>query len=159
MSGIADNDYIQKAVDRYSDTILRVAFQYTRSRHDAEDIMQDVFISMLKQPSEFESDSHLKAWLIRVTINKSKDFVKSSKRKTVELLDIYSYNFEPEEASILTMMQKLSPFDRNIIYLFYFENYSAKEIADILKVKEGLVFVRMSRARQKLKILLENQEI
>jgi len=151
-----DKEFIRKTVDLYADTVLRVAFHYTRNRTDAEDIMQEVFLALIKQP-QFSEQEHIKAWLIRVAINKGKDFLKSSKRKTAELLDVYSYNFEQEESEILQRVKMLPPFDRNLIYLYYFENYSVGEIAKILKTKEGTVYVRLKRARYKLKDILEEE--
>ena len=113
-------------------------------------------MALMKRPEGFGGDeSHLKAWLIRVAINKGKDFRKSSKRKTAELKDIYSYNLEKEESEVMHRVRALPPPDRSLIYLYYFENYSVEEIAQNLKIKAGTIYVRLKRAREKLKDLLE----
>ena len=151
-----DKEFIRKVVDLYSDTILRIAFHYTRSKSDAEDIMQDVFMTLIKRPQNFnEDEEHTKAWLIRVATNKGKDYLKASNRRTVELKDIYSYSLDKEESAVLEKVWMLPPFDRNLIYLYYFEHYSAGEIAEMLKTKVNAVYARLKRARGKLKDILE----
>jgi len=117
--------------------------------------MQDVFLALMKRPEGLSGDAeHLKAWLIRVAINKGKDFRKSSKRKAVELKDVYAYSLDKEESDVMHRIRLLPPFDRSIIYLYYYESYSVEEIAQNLKVKAGTVYVRLKRAREKLKDLL-----
>ena len=148
-----ENNFISKAVNRYSDMILRIAFQYTQNKADAEDIMQDVFLALIKQPF-FNEEEHLKAWIIRVAINKSKDYLKAAKIRNAAALDI-PYGFEKEDTEIMDQVQRLPSIDRSIIYLHYFEGYTAKEIACIIKKKENTIHVRLKRARVKLKSLLE----
>ena len=155
-----EKEFIRKAVDLYSDTVLRVAHHYVRSRTDAEDIMQDVFMALLDRSQDAWGDEeHVKAWLIRVAINKSKDYLKSTKRRTVELKDVYSYTLDKEEYGVLDKVRLLPPVERNLIYLFYFESYSAEEIAVVLKMKPGTVYVKLARARNKLKDILEGDKI
>lgn len=153
MNNFADYNYIQNIVTQYSGMITRIAFQYTRNKTDAEDVMQDVFFTLLKQPP-FESERHLKAWLIRVTINKSKDYIRATKRRNA-LVPNNDYSLTQEQNAVFDELLKLPEKDRNILYLFYYEGYSVKEIADILGKKESSMFMRLNRARNKLKIFLE----
>jgi len=133
--------------------ITRIAFQHTRNAADAEDIMQDVFFSLLKQPP-FETEQYLKHWLIRVTINKSKNYLRATRnRNTVPLNRDYALSQEQDE--VFNELQKLPEKEHNILYLFYYEGYTAKEIADILGKKESAIFMRLNRAREKLKKFLE----
>lgn len=156
MSQNMDDKFIQNAVEQYSGMITRIAFLHIRNRMDAEDIMQDVFFALLKQPP-FETEEHLKAWLIRVTINKSNDYFRAAKHRHTDKLNS-EYALSVEQKEVFDELQKLSEKDRNILYLFYYEEYSAKEIADILNKKESAIFMRLTRARKKLKNILEVEE-
>ncbi|MCL1900930.1 MAG: RNA polymerase sigma factor [Firmicutes bacterium] len=155
MNNFAKLDF-NAAVNKYSDTIIRIAFQYTKNRADAEDIMQDVFFSLIKQPP-FSSEEHLKAWIIRVTINKSRNYYKASKKRQFVSLESVSNSLTAHQTEKLSEVMELPEDDRNIIYLFYYEGYKAKEIAKILDKKEKAVLMRLGRAREKLKYLLEVQ--
>lgn len=147
-------DY-SKIVDSYSDMIFRIAYQNLFNRQDAEDIMQEVFLSLLKSGKEFESSEHLKAWLIKVTVNKCIDLKKSFWRRNTaslnEALDLCS----PQETQSLEELKQLSKAQRNIIYLYYYEGYNISEIAKILGENVNTVNSRLQRARKKLKLLIE----
>lgn len=150
-------DEITRIVNKYSDMIMRIAFQRTRNRSDAEDVVQEVLLTLFKEQI-FSDEEHLKAWLIRVTVNKCKNLAKQRKRVAVPDGDSEYFGFSEENIDLMNKLDKLSEVDRDIIYLFYFEGYSAKETADIVKLKEDAVFTRLKRARQKLKNLLEEKE-
>lgn len=154
MNRAFDDSFIKYAVNRYSGMICRIAFQYVKNKSDAEDITQDVLLSLLKQDVFFEGE-HLKAWLIRVTINKCKNFLKSSNQRKSVPLEKAEYLLTQNETLFLDEVHNLPEDDRNVLYLFYYEGYSAKEIAKILFKKEDAVFKHLSRAREKLKILME----
>ena len=121
-----------------------------------EDVIQNVFIKLIKEPN-FKDESHMKAWLIRVTINQCKDFNKMAwYRRTESLSDELMIPFTKEEQGVLEEVFKLSKNYRNVIYLYYFEGYSIKEIANILNKSENTISSQLSRARKVLKnILLE----
>lgn len=153
MAQFTDDKFIERAVIQYSGMITRIAFQYTKNKSEAEDIMQDVFIQFIKQP-HFETDKHLKHWFIRTSINKSKDYLRSAKRRNSVPLD-NNYSLPQEYDEVFNELQKLPGKDRNILYLFYYEGYSAKEIADILGKNESAIFMRLNRVRGKLKKILE----
>lgn len=147
--------FFKKVIERYSDMLFRVSFQYVRNRHDAEDVLQDVFLSLLKEveKSSFNDDEHLKAWLIRVTIRKSINLAKYNARHRtapiVERMALWEDASDMEE-----LLNKLDPADREIIYLFYYEGYSAKEISSFVRKSEKSVYKRLSRARNQLKQFL-----
>lgn len=149
-----NDNFIKHAVNQYSGMIYRIAFQYVKNKSDAEDITQDVFLSLIKQENFFEEE-HLKAWLIRVTINKCKNFLKSSRIRKVVPLEKAENTFAQNEIQFLDEINNLSEDDRNILYLFYYEGYSAKEVAKILYKKEDAVFKNLSRARERLKHFME----
>ncbi|MCH5351760.1 MAG: RNA polymerase sigma factor [Clostridiales bacterium] len=154
-----NDEFIQNVIDRYSDTIFRVSFQYVGNTLDAEDIVQDVFFALLEYAclAEFESDEHMKAWLIRVAINKSKNAAKrNARRKSKELAGFMAPSEVTEDRfdDLEFVLSGISPLDREIVYLHYYEGYSAKEIAEIVHKTEKSVFKRLSRARSKLKDFL-----
>ena len=159
-----DDDFIRKIVDKYSDMIFRVSLQYVRNKHDAEDVLQEVFLELLQylHNADFQSDEHLKAWLIRVAINKSINVAKYNVRHKTSEMSVLLFQGErikPQYNELKSILDKLSAIDREVIYLHYYEGYSAKEIAEIMNKTEKLIFKRLSRSRKKLKgYLLEGDE-
>lgn len=149
---IKDINYI---VNTYSDMLFRLAYQYTRNSSESEDIVQDVFMAMLKK-MPFKTEEYLKAWLIRVAINKSKNYLKSMRKKVLALdenIKVPTYTHEDG----LEEINLLPEFDRNVIYLYYYEGYSIKEIAKITGKSANSINIRLCRAREKLKNLLEER--
>ena len=141
-----DDDFIQNSVEKYSDMVLRIAYQNLKIQADSEDVVQNVFIKLIKEP-KFKDESHMKAWLIRVTINQCKDFNKIAwYRRTESLSDELMIPFTKEEQGVLEEVFKLSKNYRNVIYLYY----------NILNKSENTISSQLSRARKVLKnILLE----
>ncbi len=150
---------IHDIVTKYSSTLLRIAFQNTKSLSDAEDIVQNVFIKLINHRSSFVSEEHLKAWLIRVTINQSKDLLKSAWYRTTTELNDQMDLFTSEDKEVLRELFLLKKFDRNIIYLYYYEGYKIKEIASILNKNENTISSSLQRARKKLKKIITEGEI
>lgn len=154
----ANKNYIETAVINYSDTLFRVAFQYVKNRADAEDVLQEVFLTLFKKPPQLSvDDEKLKFWLIRVTINKSKDFLRAKKRRREKLYDWQPFEHEHDFSDVFETIDKLSETDKNALYLHYYEGYTAKEIAQILGGTERAITKRISRARIKLKDLLKGE--
>lgn len=152
-SNIRNINYI---VNTYGDMLYRVAYQYTRNRSEAEDVTQDVFVAMLKK-LPFKSEEHLKAWLIRVAINKSINYLKSSRKKVLSLDENIDVATEHRDRAEIEELQELPEFDRSVIYLYYYEGYSIKEIAKITGKSANSINIRLFRAREKLKTLLEER--
>ena len=156
MKNLTDEKCITDAVRKYSDTVFRVAFQYTKNHADAEDVLQEVFVKLFKKPPQLSVDDEgLKAWLIRVTINKSKDYLRVNKRRRALIR-----NYQPPEqvspyGEVFEALGQLSELDRNALYLHYYEGYTAREIARILGGSERAITKRIGRAREKLKVFLE----
>lgn len=150
MEIIINENEINRIVKAYSDMLLRIAIHYTRRRELAEDCVQDCFCKLIKV-RRFKTEEHLKAWLIRVTINRCKDELKSSyNQKVLRLGNDYAAPSEEKE-NLKTELGKLTPLEQNIIYLYYYEDYKIKEIAKIYKKTENAVMIILSRARQKLR--------
>ena len=149
-----EKQYIE-IVEKYADMIYRIAYQKVLNRYDAEDIVQDVFVKLLSSKSYFRDEEHIKAWLIRVTINLCINYNKSlAKQKTVsvEQLDI---PFTQQETGVLEELYLLPEHERNILYLYYYEGYKIREIAKILRQKQNTINSKLTRARNKLKRIME----
>lgn len=145
------NEYIQDVLNKYSDMLIKLAFTYVKNLADAEDITQEVFISLMKNGNNIQNDEHLKAWLIRVTINKCKNHLKSSWIKwSVPLPEDLSY-LPKEDSEVLLQLLELPVKYRSVIHLFYYENYSINEIAQLLDKKPATIGTWLSRGRGQLK--------
>ncbi len=141
--------------DKYKNTVYSVIFNYLRNTHDTADVHQEVFIKLFQTETEFHSDEHMKAWLIRVAINLSKNFLRDSKKTSGEELDEnIPYLEENENSELLACVLKLPEKYRIPIHLFYYEGYSVKEISDILGLPQGTVKIHLRRGREKLKSVL-----
>ena len=149
-------EHIVEAIEKYADMVRRVAFMYMKNADDVEDIFQDVFLRLFRYEKSFDSDTHEKAWLLRVTINKCKDLHRSFFRSRVCSLDDLEITFEDEhESEVLQEILSLPRKYKDVVYLFYYEGYSVPEISRLLNVKENTVYSHLHRARQMLKEKLE----
>ena len=144
------NEEIQSVVESYGDMIYRLALHYVRSNEDAEDVVQETLLSFLTHSVPKERE---KAWLLHVAVNKSLDILRKRKRQAP--LDEGSLNGEKTEISLAEELSKLPVLDREIVYLYYFEGYSSKEIAAMIHKTDSAVRKRLERAKKKLKRLLE----
>ena len=143
-----------RALSLYADTVRRICFMHLHNHSDVEDVFQDVFLKYSLHESCFESDEHEKAWIIRVTINRCKDLLKSFFRRRVQSLEDISQLllYLPEEDSaVLDAVLRLPEHYKDAIYLFYFEGYTAVEIAALMGRKENTVYTWLARAKEKLK--------
>ena len=133
----------------YKDDVYRLAVSYTHSVHDAEDVCQTVFLKMMEQDGITPGKE--KAWLMQVTANQCRSLLRSVWRKRTGPLDEVDteYLFEyPELQSVWECIRKLNPKYRIVVYLFYYEGYAVREIADILHISGTAVTTRLSRARR-----------
>lgn len=161
MPPIPDRAEAQRLVDTYSDLLLRLSYTYLGSTADAQDICQSVFLKLLQAPRSFTDSAHERAWIIRTAINLCKDHLKSHWRRTTVALEAAETvpASQAEEGSLLAAVELLPPKYRAVIYLYYYEGYSAKEIAALLGEKPATVFTRLDRGRQKLRTYLEQEEL
>ena len=145
---------IERIISLYSDSVLKTAFSYVKNTCDAQDIAQDVFVSLIYRKKPYMSEEHIKAWLLRVTINKSKNFLKSSWHTKRSKMPEFLPCLDEEENFLLSEIMKLDAKYRIPLHLFYYEGYSIKEIAEILKKKPSTVGSYLDRGRKKLKDIL-----
>ena len=155
-------DDIQAArlVNLYADMNLRISYQYLKQTCDAEDICQTVFLKYLTHDLRFDSPEHEKAWIIRTTINACKDHLKSAFfRRTVALEDAAQIAAPPvPDSTLLDAMQTLPKNQRLSLYLYYYEEYSAREISQVLGSSESAVNQYLARGRRKLRSILTDEE-
>ena len=145
-------------VDKYQDKLFAAAFSVCKNPQDAEDAVQESFISYHSSKKEFESEEHIKAWLLRVTINRAKNACRSLWRRVTVPLEDYADSLEFEcraDRELFETVMSLPEKYRIVLHLYYFEDYPVKEIAKILSISESNVKVRLSRGRAMLKEILE----
>lgn len=150
------NEKIDELIEEYSNMILQIAYQNIFNKSDAEDITQEVFIKLIKNIDSFKSNEHIKAWLIRVTINLTKDYNKSFWNRNTTAIDEEIKYFDEEKQEVFKELAKLSLEYRNIIYLYYYQGYKINEIAVILSMNQNTVSSYLTRARKELKNILED---
>ena len=151
------NDKFLEVFELYKDDIYRLAFSYTLNIHDSEDIVQNVFTKLYKNSKLIESD-YLKQWLFRVTINESKNYLKSHWIRKVFKLndDVYSIKTKDKNDDILNDLNNLPKKYRIVLFLYYYEGYSIKEISKILNTNVNTIKTHLKRAKEKLKMEMED---
>ena len=147
---IKGKDAFSFAFRQFTDTVYRVALHNTSNFSDAEDVTQEVFIKLLETNKAFKDSEHIKAWLIRVTINLCRDKMKKTSRETL-VEDALPLKTNEERSDVLEAVKALPENYRNTIYLHYYEGYTAKEIGKILGAKENTVLSWLSRGREALR--------
>ena len=143
-------DAFQTAFAQYTDTVYRIAVHNTRNEADAQDITQEVFLRLLECRKVFRDGEHLKAWLIRVTINLCKNHLRDRSRETL-VPDAPAQDDIPQTHSVLDAVRALPEDQRNAVYLHYYEGYTAREIAAILGSTTNTILSRLRRAREALR--------
>ncbi len=155
-----DNINFTACVQRYMDTVFRVALNYIGSPADAEDITQNVFLKLLREKKEFDSQEHIRNWLIRVTINECKNLTRSRwwKQESLETCpEAFSFD-APERSELFHAVMALPKRYRLPIYLYYYEGYSTQETAGILGTSKNTVCTQLKRGRELLKKSLTEVE-
>lgn len=144
----------RRAIDRYADLVRRLCMIHLKNDSDTEDIFQTVFLKYVLSSASFESPEHEKAWFIRVTINACKDLLKSFFRKhTVSLDQVLDQPapLEDRHREVLEAVLSLPPNYKDVVYLHYYEGYTAPEIGHILGKNVNTIYTLLGRARGLLK--------
>ena len=145
--------------EKYKNTVYSVIFNYVQNTEDTADLLQEVFMKLFATEDSFQNDEHLKAWLIRVSINLCKNHLRSAKvRKFVPLEEDIPFFDQQESNDLLKVVFTLPEKYRVPIHLFYYEDYSIKEISDILDMPEATVKIRLKRGREKLSKVLNKED-
>lgn len=152
----ADNDRIAAALQKYSDMVYRICFVYLGNRPEVDDVFQEVFFKLLQKQVSFTSMDHEKAWLIRVTINQCKDVVKGFWWKRIDLAEnVELPGYDPDERDILMEVLSLPQKYKDVIYLYYYQEYTVPQMVQILKRSENTIYSQLHRARELMRQKLE----
>ena len=149
MAEHAEEALAARLVETYSDRLLRLAYSILNSVPDAQDVCQEVLLKRLEYPGAFENEKHEQAWMVRVTVNACKNVRRSPWRTRTVGLDAVA------EPAALEEVQRLPAKYREVLVLYYYLGYDTNEIGEILGLRADAVRTRMSRARMKLKHVLE----
>ena len=150
-------DFVYK---EYAKELLQIAYGYTKNKEDSIDIMQNAYIAVLESNKRFESNEHIKYFLIRVTINESINFVKSYSKKKVLcnndiIMNIAETKKDELPYDISEIVNTLPEKYKTIIVLYYYDGMKIKDISKVLKMKESAVKKRLERARNLVKEIIE----
>ena len=145
---------VNRAIERYSDTVRRLCMIHLKNHADTEDIFQTVFLKYVLSSVSFESEEHEKAWFIRVTINACKDLLKSFFRtRTVPLEEVLEQPelLPPDHREVLEAVISLPAKYRQVVYLHYYEDYTAPQISRILDKNVNTIYTLLTRSKQLLR--------
>lgn len=143
---------LEMLIEKYQKSLFSVAYSILRNIEDANYVVQDTFIKYMTAQIDYSNEDHLKAWLIKVAVNRSRDILKSFwHRNKVSLYEIGDIPWKKEETHLFDAVMKLPEKYRIVLHFFYYEDMQAKEIAQILNISESNVKTRLSRGRRLLK--------
>ena len=148
---------VSEAIDTYADTIKRICMVYLKNTVETEDIFQTVFFKYATSTIQFDGTDHLKAWLIKITVNECKDVLKSFFRKRrVNLDDSIQVGQDdpPDYGWLYHALSELPSNYRMVLYLLFYEGYTANEIATIMHQKTNTIYTWINRAKAQLKDVL-----
>lgn len=151
-------EYTNSLIEKYFDTVYKLALARTKDVHHAEDITGDVFLKFMQTDKVFDSEEHVKAWLIRVTINCSHSLFSGAWfKKTVPLEETIPAEMPEEESEVYLAVMRLPEKYRTVIHLFYYEEMSVAEISKTLGIGESTIKSQLSRGRNILKESLKGE--
>ncbi len=155
------DEAIERIVEEYSPMLLRLACTRLGSTADAEDAVQEVFLQLLSSPMAFRDAGHEKAWLIRATLHRASDIRRRAERKNIPLDEAYQVPApgpaDPDQDSTLEAVRSLPEKYSAVLYLHYYEGYTAKEIGKLLGLPAATVGTRLARGREKLRQTLKEE--
>ena len=143
-------------MERYGPALQRLAYVYLKNIHDAEDAVQDVFLSYLRSTAVFSAEEQRRAWLMTVTANRCRSLLRSHRRQTEPLSEELAC-LPAEESDLLRAVLALEEKYRLPIHLYYYEGYSIAEIAALLHRSAATVGSQLARGREKLRKMLEEE--
>lgn len=150
---------VERYLTLYRSNVLTTALCYVKQPGDAEDILQDVFFSLYTYEGSFNEDEHVKAWLIKCTVNRCKDLLRSHWRRYSVPLDTVDeqVHYDRYGDELFELIHRLGKNNRIVLYMHYYEGYSVEETAAILGISANAVSSRLKRGRQQLKKLIEEE--
>ncbi|GAB6928302.1 RNA polymerase sigma factor [Paenibacillus sp. JCM 10914] len=150
---------MREVYELYGSMLFKIAMVYLGNKQDVEEALQETFIKWMHKSPDFRDQEHQKAWLIRVITNHCKNMQGSLWRRRVTKLEQMDDYFEEASERLLMDHVMSLPFKyKSVIHLFYYEDYSVREIAGILQISESAVKMRLQRGRKLLRMDLEGEE-
>ena len=161
---------VERLIEQYGQEVYKIAYFYMKETQLAEDVFQEVFYKVIKNYHKFNHQSSEKTWLIRITINTCKDTLRTSWIKRVTTFGVLQdseneyekpYDIEKKETNkeLYELIQRLPQKYKEILLLFYYKDLTYEEISEILQIPEGTVRSRLSRAREKLKKMMNERGV
>ena len=152
---------VRFVLTRYSSMVYRLAYARTGNTSDAEDICQEVFLTMAQKSPAFKTEDERKAWLIRLTITRANSLWRTDWKRKVSLgvEIVLPYEKSSDDNMVADALGKLSTHDRTLIHLHYFEGFRLEEIAHIVKRPPATIRTQICRARKRLKKILEKEQL
>jgi len=155
VQSLCTDDCVEDVIGRYADMVYRLAFAQTKTQENADDVFQEVFLRYIAKPRRFESEEHRRAWLIRVTLNCCKNLWRTARAPSpAEVPQGIAFECEAQ-MDLYAALYKLPQKYRSVIHLFYYEDFSVKQIARLLQARESTVRTRLTRARALLRAELK----
>ena len=155
---VTDAD-LEQTINKYSDTLYKICFLILKDENDIKDVLQETFIKYMTKAPDFKSEEHKKAWLIKVSQNKCREFLRFHKRHAAVPLDeveesiSVTNGMDTYSIELLSLIWNLKYNLKSVVILYYIEGYNIKEISQILSISESAVKKRLERARKELRML------
>lgn len=154
-----NKEEFESCYHEYFDFVYRLSFTYVKNPADAEDVAQETFVRLYRQEGEFASEEHVRRWLLRVAVNLSKDMLRShwnqKRQEFDENMPKEIFGWQEDQKEIWQEVAALPEKYRLVLYLYYYEGYSVREIGQILRCSTSAVKMRLKRGREKLRESLE----
>ncbi|MBO4310129.1 MAG: RNA polymerase sigma factor [Lachnospiraceae bacterium] len=157
------NDDLESVIDRYSDMLYKICFLILKNEQDTRDVLQETFLIYYTKQPKLENEEHKKAWLIKVSQNKCREFLRFHKRhaalplEDMEEVLVITDGLSGNDKEILSLVWDLDYKLKSAVILFYIEGYSINETAEILKTSPSAVKKRLQRAREKLSVKIKGE--
>ena len=158
MNKKVSDEEVEQTIIEYSDLLYKICFLILKDDSDVQDVLQETFIKYMTKSPDLESEDHKKAWLIKVSQNKCKEFLRFHKRHTAVPLEEVEESFsvtdgmDTDTSNILSLIWNLKYKLKSVVILYYIEGYKVNEVARILGISESAVKKRLERARKELRI-------
>jgi RNA polymerase sigma-70 factor (ECF subfamily) len=152
---------LERTINEYSDMLYKICYIILKNENDVKDVLQETFIKYMTKSPEFKSEDHKKAWLIKVSQNKCKEFLRFHKRHAAVPLEEVEESISVTDgmdaytSETLSLIWNLKYKLKSVVILYYIEGYSVKEVAQILGISESAVKKRLERARKELRIVAD----
>ena len=157
------NSDLESVIDRYSDMLYKICFLILKNEQDTKDVLQETFLIYYTKQPKLESEEHKKAWLIKVSQNKCKEFLRFHKRHAAIPLEdmeetlVITDGMNTNDKEILSIIWDLDYKLKSVVILHYIEGYTVNEVASLLKTSPSAVKKRLQRAREKLSVKFKGE--